>query len=82
MTVRAYLSRVSPPESFSMEQRRETIQLERKNVERVLFRPDIDLMVVYDEEGKEEIFDYHRCDVEILKNEPTDGFTDGLKMPF
>lgn len=82
MTVRAYLSRVSTPESFSMEQRRETIQLERKNVERVLFRPDIDLMVVYDEEGKEEIFDYHRCDVEILKNEPTDGLTDGLKMPF
>lgn len=82
MTVRAYSSRVSPPESFSMEQRRETIQLERKNVERVLFRPDIDLMVVYDEEGKEEIFDYHRCDVEILKNEPTDELTDGLKMPF
>lgn len=39
-------------------------------------------MVVYDKEGKEEMFDYHRCDVEVLKNEPTDGLTDGLKMPF
>lgn len=41
-----------------------------------------ELMVVYDKEGKEEMFDYHRCDVEVLKNEPTDGLTDGLKMPF
>ena len=56
MTIRAYLSRVLPPESFSMEQKRETIQLERKNVERVLFRPDMDLMVFYDKEGKEEAF--------------------------
>lgn len=82
MTVRAYLSHVCPPESLSMDQRRKTIQLERKNVERVLFRPDMKLMLVYDEEGKEEVFDYHCCDVEVLKNEPTDGLTDGLKMPF
>ena len=63
MTIRAYLSRVCPPELLSMNYKRELIQLERKNVERVLFRPDLNLMLVYDEDGKEETFDYHLCDV-------------------
>lgn len=82
MTIRAYLSRVCPPESHSISYKRKIIQLERKNVEHVLVRSDLNLMVVYNENGKEEVFDYHFCDVEILKNEPTDGLTDGLKLPY
>ena len=90
MTIRAYLSHACPPESRSVRYKRELIQLERKNVERVLFRPglsfkedeDGDLMVVYGEDGKEEMFDCHLCDVEVLKNEPTDGLTDGLELPY
>lgn len=89
MTIRAYLSRVCPPESHSMDYKRELIQLERKNVERVLFRPGFsfnpdekgDLMVVFSEDKGEEMFDYHLCNVEVLKDEPTDGLTDGLVLP-
>ena len=82
MTIRAYLSHVCPPESHSMSYKREIIQLERKNVKRVLFRPDLNLMTIYNDDGKEEVFDYHLCDVEVLKNEPTDGLIDELQLPY
>ena len=42
----------------------------------------IKLMEIYQENEKNESFKYDACEVEILKEEPTDGLTDGLQLSF
>ncbi len=82
MTVRAYIEPVGRIETLSISKKRELIQLERKNVKRVVFHELLKLMEIYQENEKNESFKYDACEVEILKEEPTDGLTDGLQLSF
>lgn len=82
MTIRAYIAHTVPTENLSINKKRELIQLERKNVSRVVFREPLKLMIIYYENGEKEFFKYGECEVEILKKEPTDGLTNRFQLPF
>ena len=82
MTIRVYKPRVGKLDRRSLQCKRDSVLLERKQVERAGIYSEIGILDIYTKEHGREEFGYGDCDIEIIDGEPDDGVTDGLSLPY